>query len=337
MKQSNREIKTILCILTFVLYATSTGLSIGFSLIQKNALFSTISAVLAIVFIFIFDILLPNRKVTLYKYPDETNKCIKCNETAESEKIYCKKHTYLNKFFFVLKFLTLNFLLSAGYTLFKNYHKNHAPLSGEVGLESLAVGLIAIAIYAPFYIYVRHGGRESVSSTMLDITYIETPIQEGQEEKHTRTEIIHNDVKVKSSIEPTYKKNPSKRNVKIAIVTVSVLLAVSIGFNVFLFQNSSNKERQLSEAQIEISKKQDEIKSFKWDAEYWREQRDDEEAKRYQELSKYIFLYKYAACVNENSPYYHHPSCDKFDDSSFNIYNTDLAESYGYKPCPDCW
>lgn len=51
----------------------------------------------------------------------------------------------------------------------------------------------------------------------------------------------------------------------------------------------------------------------------------------------YEFFWEYAACVNENSPYYHHPSCDKFDDSSFNIYNTDLAESYGYKPCPDCW
>lgn len=330
MEKNNREIKKILCILTFVLYATSTGLSIGFSLIQKNALFSTISAVLAIVFIFIFDILLPNRKVNLYKSSDETNKCIKCNETAEDGKIYCKKHAYLNKFFFVLKFLTLNFLLSAGYTLFKNYHKNHVPLSGEIGLESLAVGLIAVAIYAPFYIYVRHGGRESTSSTMLDITYIETPIQEGQEEKHTHTEIIRNDVKVKSSIEPTYKKNPSKRNLKIAIVTVSILLAVSIGFNVFLFQNSSNKERQLSEAQIEISEKQDRI-------EYLNDQIDDLYLRIDDMTCDDAFFQEYAACINEQSVFYHHPSCDYFDDSSFNIYNIDLAESYGYKPCPVCW
>lgn len=51
----------------------------------------------------------------------------------------------------------------------------------------------------------------------------------------------------------------------------------------------------------------------------------------------YEFFWEYAACVNSNGSYYHHPSCEKFSDDYFYIYNTDLAESYGYKPCPDCW
>ena len=49
------------------------------------------------------------------------------------------------------------------------------------------------------------------------------------------------------------------------------------------------------------------------------------------------FFQEYAACINEQSVFYHHPSCDYFDDSPFYICTVDLAESYGYEPCPDCW
>lgn len=51
----------------------------------------------------------------------------------------------------------------------------------------------------------------------------------------------------------------------------------------------------------------------------------------------YYFYDDYVACVNDTGSYYHHPDCDYFDDSSFYIYNTDLAEAKGYKPCPVCW
>lgn len=51
----------------------------------------------------------------------------------------------------------------------------------------------------------------------------------------------------------------------------------------------------------------------------------------------YEFFWEYAGCVNENGSFYHHPSCDNFSDEYFYIYNVDLAESYGYKPCPVCW
>lgn len=139
-------------------------------------------------------------------------------------------------------------------------------------------------------------------------------------------------------------EHSSKRGFKIAVVIISAFLAISVGLNVFFFNKSQGVEKELSEAQVEISKNQDEIKSFKWDAEYWRERRDEEYIKYMRELSsaalessKHRFLYENAACVNDTGSYYHHPDCDHFDDSSFYIYNTELAEAKGYKPCPNCW
>ena len=53
--------------------------------------------------------------------------------------------------------------------------------------------------------------------------------------------------------------------------------------------------------------------------------------------AEYEFFQEHACCVNENGSFYHRPFCDNFDDEYSYIYNTELAESYGYKPCPVCW
>lgn len=336
-KKTNYKYKNIVSALVFVLYVISTGIAIWFYLVQKEVVFSSIFAALSVVFVLTFSFVLQNREVTLNKHPDGTVKCLKCYETAKDGKIYCKKHTYLNRLFFVLKSVVLNFLLSAVYVLFKNYHKSIMVPVESAWLESLAVGLITTTIYAPFYIYVRHGGRESTESTMLDITYIESTEQENEERKESYKETIRNEITSSITDEPQKAKIPTKHSPKVAIVAVLILLIASIGFNVFLFQRSSMNEQRLSEAQVELSKKQDEIKSLEWDAEYWRERRDEEEAKRYQEYSKYIFLYRHAACINEEFIYYHHPDCEHFDKSSFYIQNTEWAENEGYKPCPYCW
>lgn len=51
---------------------------------------------------------------------------------------------------------------------------------------------------------------------------------------------------------------------------------------------------------------------------------------------EYEFYRYYAVCVNKNSVYYHYYDCDRFDISSFWIYNIDAAKSKGYDPCPEC-
>lgn len=56
------------------------------------------------------------------------------------------------------------------------------------------------------------------------------------------------------------------------------------------------------------------------------------------DLQKELFFYEaYAVCVNDDSPYYHKPECDYFDDSSFYIYNVDTARAKGYTECPYCY
>lgn len=54
------------------------------------------------------------------------------------------------------------------------------------------------------------------------------------------------------------------------------------------------------------------------------------------EADALAFYEEYAACVNEGSTLYHKYGCDYFDDSSFWIYNTDLAAQKGYRACPRC-
>lgn len=339
-KKTNYKYKNIVSALVFVLYVISTGIAIWFYLVQKEVIFSSIFAALSVVFVLTFSFVLQNREVTLNKHPDGTVKCLKCYETAKDGKIYCKKHTYLNRLFFVLKSVVLNFLLSAVYVLFKNYHKSIMIPVESAWLESLAVGLITTTIYAPFYIYLRHGGRESTESTMLDITYIESTEQENEERNKSYKETIRNEVIEKNANKPCFEKNSSRNTLKIAIATASILLVASICLNAFLFQINSKNELKLSEVQVELSKNQDEIKDLKWHYKYESERADNFSKLDQESIERniyYFFYYDYAACINDNSVYYHHASCDYFDDSSFNIYNVDLAESYGYKPCPVCW
>lgn len=320
----------------FVILAILGGLD------AKTTVYSLLSAIVAIIFAFAFKYVLPRRKITLYKRSDGTVKCSKCNKVAENGKIYCKKHSAINKTIFMLKWLFLHFIVAIIYWFYVNYQEKVTipeafPKSDSEPFIIFTMTVTCIAILFPLYMYTKFGGRESTESTALDITYIEAPEQENEERKEFYDETIRNEITNSITDEPQKAKIPTKHSPKVAIVVVLILLVASIGFNVFLFQRSSMNEQRLSEAQVELSKKQDEIKSLEWDVEYWRERRDEEEAKRYQEYSKYIFLYRHAACINEGFIYYHHPDCEHFDKSSFYIQNTEWAENEGYKPCPYCW
>lgn len=48
------------------------------------------------------------------------------------------------------------------------------------------------------------------------------------------------------------------------------------------------------------------------------------------------FYNEHAVLVDDYDGYYHKLSCDDVDLSSFYIYNIELAEYLGYKPCPNC-
>lgn len=361
-KKRSRKYEVTSAILLFVLYFVATTIAIWFNIIRSELNYSAVFAILAIAFGFGFKLVVPKRKVTLYKNSDGLVKCAKCNKAALDGKIYCKKHSAISKTFFMFKWLFLHFVVGIVYWFYADYQKRVTipTISEETFLWSflLPTSLTCIAILVSLYLYARLGGRESTDSTVLDIEYIDVPktdekdIEENCNAIKTKNEkLVTAEQTEASGIFPWNddeeddefsEERSSKRGFKIAVVIISAFLAISVGLNVFFFNKSQRVEKKLSEAQVEISENQKEIKDWKWEAEYEKKRADKELSKYRRELlsaalKRYGFLYNHAACVNDTGSYYHHPDCDYFDDSSFYIYNTDLAEAKEYKPCPVCW
>lgn len=54
-------------------------------------------------------------------------------------------------------------------------------------------------------------------------------------------------------------------------------------------------------------------------------------------LEEHVFFRTGACIVTTSGSKYHHWGCYHIDGSRYYIYNVELAESYGYDPCADCW
>ena len=103
---------------------------------------------------------------------------------------------------------------------------------------------------------------------------------------------------------------PKKRARK-AIVILSILMVVFAAASVALTVVAVNMY--------------DDVYSDK----YWKEQKEVKE--------EYEFYHTHAVVYNDKeNDYYHHYGCPYFNDSSFYIFNSELAEARGIKPCPYC-
>ncbi len=136
--------------------------------------------------------------------------------------------------------------------------------------------------------------------------------------------------------EPAQKRKKlfsNKKSLIVLIIVATMLLATTIGLSVWCVQLNNTMQAQAKDIESlnnRIKLKNDELERQRNTATEYRDA-------YFELLDGYDFYYDYAACVDENSNYYHKYNCEKFDSSSFWIYNTDAAEGRGYSPCPYCW
>lgn len=116
----------------------------------------------------------------------------------------------------------------------------------------------------------------------------------------------------------------------VAIMSLSIVLAALVGFNIYLcigLRNSTSSisalSRQIIEKEATISALEDEVGAL--------------EAEKEETASELDFYESYAVIVaDDGTELYHAYGCDDLDISSFWIYNIDAAKNEGYEPCPKC-
>lgn len=126
-------------------------------------------------------------------------------------------------------------------------------------------------------------------------------------------------------------KKPKKYSntfVKLLITATALLLTLSVGLSIGLVLESKKNNQyksKIDNLEILMESRQEKITQLT--------NLNNDYIKR---LGHLYFYEAHAACVNENSNYYHKYGCKNFDDSSFWIYNEEAAKAEGYKPCPNC-
>lgn len=122
-----------------------------------------------------------------------------------------------------------------------------------------------------------------------------------------------NDEKIEFEIVNT---NEKKRNFKIPLIVVSILLVLSFTLNLYQLGINNQNDQKLEKTSEEKRKLEQEVK---------------------QDREKLDFLDEYIVMVeDDNTDLYHKYECYKFKGKDFWAYNIDQAEALGYEPCPYC-
>lgn len=152
---------------------------------------------------------------------------------------------------------------------------------------------------------------------------------------HIRNKIVKSNdecINIPTIIEPKRNKSNKKAIIVLSVTTVVFLLstiALSVGFISKTYENNELSAK-IYDMEATIEEKDDEISRLDRQA---LNQRGTISSLQ----GKLDFYDSYAVCVNDGDPYYHKPNCVYFDSSSFYIYNTATAETYGYTECPYCF
>lgn len=120
---------------------------------------------------------------------------------------------------------------------------------------------------------------------------------------------------------------------KMPFIALTVALAVILALIVFLNAEHRNEIQKSESAYTKLEMKYEVLNNKYTDL---FKKNEELQVKYNKIINEYEFYEYYAVCVNEESPYYHNYSCDKFESSSFWIYNIEAAKGRGYDPCPKC-
>lgn len=135
---------------------------------------------------------------------------------------------------------------------------------------------------------------------------------------------------------------------KIAIVTVSLLLIISFGFNIYQFNAQSKLESELENTAHEKQDLVDEYIAMNDKLKYELEQTKERlnfftttvsELNREKEANeeKIAFFDEYVVFVEDDgTSQYHEYDCYRFKGDYFWAYNIEQAIDRGFKPCPIC-
>lgn len=148
-----------------------------------------------------------------------------------------------------------------------------------------------------------------------------------------------------ADLKPEPKRRPTITSSTVAYLSVIILLSI---FSLLLIISSSvghnELEKELDDARHTISELEDEasrsyVEGYDEAVGYIFPVADDT-IDALLPLVDESFFFHSGACVvtaSGSGSRYHHYGCYHIADSSYYIYNVELAESLGYTPCLDCW
>lgn len=141
-------------------------------------------------------------------------------------------------------------------------------------------------------------------------------------------------------VKPKYATtHTTDRKTKIAFIcmTIAIVLAV-ISAGVAISKNAECNQLKSEKVDIQRSLKSVNEQYDELLAHYNTVAEENEQAfiNNNEYVLELTFYQRYAVCTN-GGKYYHKYSCPRFDENkTFWIYNTEAAESDGFRPCPEC-
>lgn len=186
-------------------------------------------------------------------------------------------------------------------------------------------------------------------SSVLDYAFRFTEESEKSYQSSKNSSISHNqkaadpynvdDVEV-NIVKPKYATtHTTDRKTKIAFIcmAIAIVLAV-ISAGVAISKNAECNQLKSEKVDIQRSLKSVNEQYDELLAHYNTVAEENEQA--FINNNEYVlelsFYQRYAVCTN-GEKYYHKYSCPRFDENkAFWIYNTEAAESDGFRPCPEC-
>lgn len=226
--------------------------------------------------------------------------------------------------------------------------------TSPTGTRGLNVAAIFIWHGFGYYVLLTESKREKVNHNSAPTAEPQTLINGKPWRDHeTKAEIYNpapessvatdpynvDDVEV-NIVKPKYATtHTTDRKTKIAFIcmAIAIVLAV-ISAGVAISKNAECNQLKSEKVDIQRSLKSVNEQYDELLAHYNTVAEENEQA--FINNNEYVlelsFYQRYAVCTN-GGKYYHKYSCPRFDENkTFWIYNTEAAESDGFRPCPEC-
>lgn len=226
--------------------------------------------------------------------------------------------------------------------------------TSPTGTRGLNVAAIFIWHGFGYYVLLTESKREKANHNSAPTAEPQTLINgEPWRDHETKAEIYNpapessvaadpynvDDVEV-NIVKPKYATtHTTDRKTKIAFIcmAIAIVLAV-ISAGVAISKNAECNQLKSEKVDIQRSLKSVNEQYDELLAHYNTVAEENEQAfiNNNEYVLELTFYQRYAVCTN-GGKYYHKYSCPRFDENkAFWIYNTEAAESDGFRPCPEC-